>query len=275
MNKKLLAALAVTCLAPDLRAWETVTLPCPAPPLTAAIESQEAWSALWAVQPAPEFDPAREMITVAAVGGDCTFTKALKTARSFMMLPNAGLAKARDRIALIQGADFDGAVPGSGRPVDLRLGGGEKKKESLYRVKDYILPASTMFASGFLDGTIEAIHYHYDDGFKNIFPKADDGFWDPSVSWRNKYKEGDPKQGPKFAGSTNMLVFTTDAYHALRAGKRAIDMFTVVHYINDASRSKMTRKQRFKKTLVDTLILTAVRGVGFTASYALLFKPPN
>ena len=38
-------------------------------------------------------------------------------------------------------------------------------------------------------------------------------WWNPSISWKNKYKNQDPKQGPKFFGSTTFLVFITDAWH--------------------------------------------------------------
>ena len=42
-------------------------------------------------------------------------------------------------------------------------------------------------------------------------------FWDFRVSWTNKYKNGDPKQGSKFFGSTTFLVFLTDAWHLYKA----------------------------------------------------------
>lgn len=40
------------------------------------------------------------------------------------------------------------------------------------------------------------------------------GDWfDKDKSWRNKYKNGDPKQGEKFFGSTTFLVWLTDGWH--------------------------------------------------------------
>jgi len=38
-------------------------------------------------------------------------------------------------------------------------------------------------------------------------------FIDSSNSWRNKYKNGDPSQGPKFFLSNKALVFLTDMWH--------------------------------------------------------------
>ena len=127
-----------------------------------------------------------------------------------------------------------------------------------------------MFVSGLLDGTIEAIKFHYHSGFKPRFKNANDQFWNPDVSWTNKYKNGNPEEGAKFLGSTNSLVFVTDGYHALRTSKNLINTLTLTFYINRVR--KDPRKLKLKKVLLDALILTTIRNIGFTASYSLLFK---
>lgn len=38
-------------------------------------------------------------------------------------------------------------------------------------------------------------------------------WFNPQVSWTYKYKNNDPKQGPKFIGSTTIFVWLTDAWH--------------------------------------------------------------
>src|ERR1700739_2916170 len=81
------------------------------------------------------------------------------------------------------------------------------------KFKDYLITGSSMLVSGLLDGTIESISFHYDNGFKTRFPKINDQFWNPAISWANKYKNGNCELGPKFIGSTNIFVCTTDAYH--------------------------------------------------------------
>ncbi len=139
--------------------------------------------------------------------------------------------------------------------------------------KKYIVSGSSAFASGFLDGTIETISYHYYNGFKTRFPNANDQFWNPELSWRNKYKNGDPTLGPKFTGSTTFFAATTDAYHLLRTAKRTLDGFTVVHYMNSNRQVKMNKKKRIIKTVKDFVIISAIRSVGFHLSYSLLFKP--
>ena len=44
-----------------------------------------------------------------------------------------------------------------------------------------------------------------------ILPKSK--WWTMEDSWRNKWKNGDPKQGEAFLGSSTVFVFTTDAWH--------------------------------------------------------------
>ena len=53
-------------------------------------------------------------------------------------------------------------------------------------------------------------------------------FWNPLISWKNKYKNGDPKQGARFWGSTTFLVGFTDAWHLFGGISRIIDRTIVV-----------------------------------------------
>jgi len=142
------------------------------------------------------------------------------------------------------------------------------------KFKDYLVIGSSSLVSGMLDGTIESISYHYANGFKKRFSKVNDQFWNPSISWTNKYKNNDPCLGPKFMGSTNIFVCTTDAYHMLRTTKRAVDGFTLAYYVNKACTEKATEKgKRWKRVAKDFLIITAIRCVGFSLTYSVLFKP--
>lgn len=58
----------------------------------------------------------------------------------------------------------------------------------------------------------DATLFHYDQ-FKTRFPRANDQFFDPRISWENKYRLGSPHLGPKFPGSRTYLVAFTDYYH--------------------------------------------------------------
>ncbi|MGZ4091279.1 MAG: hypothetical protein ACXVNO_11205 [Bacteroidia bacterium] len=141
--------------------------------------------------------------------------------------------------------------------------------------KKYFIYGSAMFASGMIDGTIESISYHYENGFKRRCPNVNDQFWNPAVSWKNKYKGGNPESGPKFTGSTTAFAFTTDAYHLLRTSKRTINGLTIAYYANETYREKVTAKKKWKSVVKDFAILTAIRCAGFHLTYSLLFKRQN
>lgn len=158
------------------------------------------------------------------------------------------------------------------------------------KLKDYFITGGSVFVSGLLDGTIESISYHYDNGFKARFPNVNDQFWNPAISWTNKYKNGDCTQGEKFTGSTTVFVFTTDAYHLLRTCKRTLDGVALVYYADKTLFSKqpcpntidlnippvpkkVANRKKVKRFVGDVLLMTAVRSVGFNLTYAVLFAP--
>ncbi|MCB0553436.1 MAG: hypothetical protein KDD02_07780 [Phaeodactylibacter sp.] len=64
--------------------------------------------------------------------------------------------------------------------------------------------------SGAANGVTDTLQFHYST---SIFRKLNPLFWDPKLSWRNKYRDGDPEKGARFPGSTTWLVWTTDALH--------------------------------------------------------------
>lgn len=65
--------------------------------------------------------------------------------------------------------------------------------------------------SGFANAVMDTLQFHYS---KSIFKKfKNQQWWNPAISWKNKYKNNDPNDGSKFFGSTTFLVFVTDAWH--------------------------------------------------------------
>lgn len=47
----------------------------------------------------------------------------------------------------------------------------------------------------------------------SVYRNLDEDWWDPTFSWRNKYKYKNPSLGERFFGSTTFMVFLTDAWH--------------------------------------------------------------
>ncbi len=64
--------------------------------------------------------------------------------------------------------------------------------------------------------TISGAASGFTDALLTYKPFRGDKTFDPYVSWVNKWKNGDPKQGEKFFGSSTFLVWTTDGWHAVK-----------------------------------------------------------
>lgn len=132
------------------------------------------------------------------------------------------------------------------------------------QVRKQIAPAVMVFAAGMADGFVETISHNY-KGFKRAFPGAKDYWFDPGMSFRNKYKNSDPKQGAKFPGSTGPLVFLTDGYHA---GRFAEHLF-----LAGAFAVKITQqKQRWWYYLAEGAAYWIVNRIGFYAVYSIILK---
>lgn len=135
------------------------------------------------------------------------------------------------------------------------------KCNAQYDWKKQIAPASFVFVAGAFDGLNQALQFRY-DGFKKRFPKANDQWYDPSKSWRNKYKNGDPAQGAKFFGSTSFFVGTTDAYHATRTLSNGFNAAAIVVKFNDP-------KRKWWIYLAEGAGYWIVNRIGFNITYKL------
>lgn len=129
-------------------------------------------------------------------------------------------------------------------------------------------PVAVVFVSGALDGWNQQISYHYAD-FEKVFPHANDGFWNPEISWKNKYEldnEGNIR-GEKFPLSTTALVFMTDGYHLTRTGYKLTGTVGAVWLMGE--------KKKWYYYVIDGLIYTVARGLGFHATYTVLPRLSN
>lgn len=72
------------------------------------------------------------------------------------------------------------------------------------------------FLAGAFMGTMDTLSFHYSISIFSTFSERWQKFWNPDLSWKNKYKEGDPEQGPKFKWSTTALVGLTDGWHLMQ-----------------------------------------------------------
>lgn len=77
------------------------------------------------------------------------------------------------------------------------------------QVWQYIVVAILIVVSAICKGIQDTLQFHFETSvFKNL-----GDYWNPLKSWKRKYKNGDPKQGEAFLGSTSIFVSLTDAWH--------------------------------------------------------------
>ena len=127
------------------------------------------------------------------------------------------------------------------------------RSNAQFKAKEHIAPAALVFVSGAFEGVMDHLQFHGDNGNQ---------FWDPAVSWRNKYKGGDPANGKTFAGK--YMVWTTDGWHMMKFG-RNLTMFA-------GFTLKLTSgtKKRWYWYAVEGVSYWAINRAGFNLTYKLL-----
>ena len=125
--------------------------------------------------------------------------------------------------------------------------------------KNKILTGGLAFLGGASKGFNETLQFNYEI-FRKKFPTANRQWFDPRVSWRNKYEGGNPDNGPKHFMSTSLLVMFTDQYHLNNFIHKASLMSALVLKIGEG-------KKPLKHYLLDLLFYTACYQAGFAATY--------
>jgi len=121
------------------------------------------------------------------------------------------------------------------------------------------LTGGLVFLAGASKGFNETLMFHW-KAFRHRFPDANPNWFNPDVSWRNKYKNGDPDAGPKFFMSTSALVAFTDQYHFNTMINRLAWTSVIVIKIGEG-------KKPFKHYLLDFLYYSACHQAGFALTY--------
>ena len=136
----------------------------------------------------------------------------------------------------------------------------QNKEKKKWRIdKNKILTGSLVFTGGAAKGFNETLQFNYKI-FEKTFPGANKQWFDPKVSWRNKYEGGNPDNGPKFFLSTSVLVMFTDQYHLNNFIQRTAIMSALVLKIGEGKKS-------FKYYLLDLAYYSACYTAGFAATY--------
>lgn len=135
-----------------------------------------------------------------------------------------------------------------------------KTEKTKWRIdRNKVITGGLVFVGGAAKGFNETLLFNYRI-FEKTFPSANKQWFDPKVSWRNKYEGGNPDNGPKYFGSTSLFVMATDQYHMNNFIQRAAIMSAIVIKIGD-------KKQPFKHYVYDLLYYTACYQIGFATMY--------
>ena len=116
-----------------------------------------------------------------------------------------------------------------------------------------------MFA-GICEAIMDKLQFHYAGSiFKNYNNQI---FWNPILSWRNKYKDGDPLKGEKFFLSKSLLVGFTDAWHMFKLF-RTFFIFSGIYFLFIPCATKFT-------CLIYIIVARIIYGIFFTIFFELL-----
>lgn len=121
------------------------------------------------------------------------------------------------------------------------------------------LTGGLIFVAGAGKGFNETLLFHWKEFYRQ-FPNVNPKWFNPAISWRNKYKNHDPKAGAKFPLSTSVLVMLTDQYHLNSFINRTAWATTVAIKIGEG-------KKPFKHYLLDFLYYTICHQAGFALTY--------
>lgn len=125
--------------------------------------------------------------------------------------------------------------------------------------KNMLITGGLVFAGGAARGFNETLQFNYKI-FEKTFPGLNRQWFDPRVSWRNKYEGGNPDNGPRFFLSTTVLVMFTDQYHLNNFIQRAAIVSALIIKIGEG-------KKPFKHYLFDMAFYSACYSAGFAATY--------
>ena len=125
--------------------------------------------------------------------------------------------------------------------------------------KNHLWTGGLTFLAGASKGFNETLQFHWKE-FRRQFPKANPQWFYPSISWKNKYKNGDSEAGPKYPLSTSVLVMFTDQYHLNNFINKMAWGSALVIKIGEGKKS-------FKHYLLDFIYYTVCHQAGFALTY--------
>lgn len=85
-----------------------------------------------------------------------------------------------------------------------------------------------LFIAGFAKGLSDRMFFHWSTMPPFFINRPN--FWNPKISWKNKYKDLKVNKGPRFLFSTTALVGFTDGWHLLELVTNLSFLFAILLY---------------------------------------------
>ncbi len=114
--------------------------------------------------------------------------------------------------------------------------------------------------AGLANAIMDTLAFKYES---SIFKTRKPQFWNPVLSSKNKYKDGDSSKGRRFFLSTTVLVFTTDAWHLFQFIFNTSIFLAMVLYPFSANLGHF---------LLDFLAARTIYGISEEAGHKLFIK---
>ncbi len=153
---------------------------------------------------------------------------------------------------------FSGGFSLNAAPVtekkEIRVGTGKWKI-----TRNHLATGGFVFLAGMAKGFNETLQFHWKE-FHRQHPGANTQWFYPTESWKNKYKNNDPEQGPKYFLSTSVLIMFTDQYHLNNFINKMAWGSALVFKLGED-------KKPFKQYLLDFLYYGLCHQAGFALTY--------
>lgn len=117
---------------------------------------------------------------------------------------------------------------------------------------EILLNTSLSVVSGFSQGTHETLTTHY-SRFKKRFRRASDNYWNPQISWVNKYNRNIPLN--------SIIVIGSDAYHDTKTISRSLSFLSYI----PKTRKKIETPLSYQ--ILDAFIQFTIQSIIFQITY--------
>ena len=96
-----------------------------------------------------------------------------------------------------------------------------------YPIGGLAIPLFLMILAGVCNSVMDTLQFRFSS---SIFARAkNQQYWNPQLSWRNRWTNGDAAQGDRFPGSSTCFVAATDAWHLFKFGWLMFVCLAVAH----------------------------------------------